>query len=117
MLHRTNMAMRILTPNDFPAELRLVEEEDAEHIFNLIERNRLYLRQWLPWLDANASLADTQLFIHHSKEQFASKKGFQSAIWCDHQFAGIIGYHPIDWQNRCAMIGYWLGNNSRGRGS
>jgi len=108
--------MKISFPHNFPAELRLVEDNDAEMLFNLIDRNRRHLRQWLPWLDANTSIDDTRLFIRHSQEQFSSKKGFQAAIWFENKIAGIIGYHPIDWQNRSVMIGYWLGEEFQGKG-
>lgn len=30
-------------------ELRLRDRKDAKAIFNLIDQNRLYLKQWLPW--------------------------------------------------------------------
>jgi len=108
--------MRILFPNNFPAELRLVEESDAEKLFTLIDQNRVHLRQWLPWLDGNTSVEDTYAFIRHSQEQYSSKKGFQAAITYKNEIAGIIGYHPIDWQDRSVMIGYWLGERFQGKG-
>ena len=108
--------MRILFPNIFPSELHLVEEADADKLFALIDRDRAHLRQWLPWLDGNTSVEDTYAFIRHAQEQYASKKGFQAVITYKNETAGIIGYHPIDWQNRCVMIGYWLGEDFQGKG-
>jgi len=102
--------------HNFPAELRLVGDNDAEMLFRLIERNRRHLRQWLPWLDANTSIDYTRSFVRQSQEQFSNKRGFQTAIWFDNAIAGIIGYHPIDWQNRAAMIGYWLGEEFQSKG-
>ncbi len=108
--------MTIPFSHDFPAELRLVEGADAQKLFDLIDRNRWHLRCWLPWLDGNMSIDDTQNFIRHSQEQYSSKKGFQAAVWSEDKIAGIIGYHPIDWQNRSVMIGYWLGEQFQGKG-
>lgn len=108
--------MIIPFPDNFPAELRLVEARDAETIFHLIDRNREHLRRWLPWLDGNMSIDDTQTFIRHSQEQYSSKRGFQTVIVYKDEIAGIIGYHPIDWQNRVVMIGYWLGGRFQGKG-
>ncbi len=108
--------MRIPFPHNFPAELRLVNEAEAEKLFDLIVRNRQHLRSWLPWLDGNMSIDDTQAFIRHSQEQYSSKRGFQTSIWFKNEIAGIIGYHPIDWQNRSVMIGYWLGEQFQGKG-
>jgi ribosomal-protein-serine acetyltransferase len=108
--------MRIPFPHNFPAELRLIEEADAEKLFALINRNRQHLRRWLPWLDGNMSINDTHAFVRLSQEQYSSKKGFQTVICFKNELAGAIGYHPIDWQNRTVMIGYWLGEDFQGKG-
>ena len=108
--------MRLPFPNNFPAELRLLEESDAEELFSLVNRNRAYLREWLPWLDGNTTLDDSRLFILHSTEQHLGNRGFQAGAWYESSLAGIIGYHPIDWQNRIGMIGYWLGKEYQGKG-
>ena len=96
--------------------LRLVEESDDEELFALIDRNRAHLRGWLPWLDGNTTIDDSRAFILHSKEQHFSNRGFQAGVWYENKLAGIIGYHPIDWQNRIVMIGYWLGKEYQGKG-
>jgi ribosomal-protein-serine acetyltransferase len=43
--------------------LKILELDDAEALFNLINQNRVHLREWLPWVDANIALENTQLFI------------------------------------------------------
>ena len=108
--------MRIPLSHNFQSELRLIENADAEKLFSLIDRDRQYLHRWLPWLDGNMSIDDTRTFIRHAQEQYSSKKGFQAAIWSANEITGIIGYHPIDWQNRSVMIGYWLGERFQGKG-
>lgn len=108
--------MKLPFPNSFPGELRLLQESNAEELFSLVDRNRQFLREWLPWLDGNKMLADSQAFIHLSKEQHISNRGFQTGVWYKGKLAGIIGYHPIDWQNRIVMIGYWLGQEYQGKG-
>jgi ribosomal-protein-serine acetyltransferase len=94
----------------------LLEESDAEELFAFIDRNRAHLREWLPWLDDNTTIDDSRAFILHSKEQHFSNSGFQAGVWYENKLAGIIGYHPIDWQNRIVMIGYWLGKEYQGKG-
>src|ERR1035441_2165888 len=39
-------------------EIRFFEINDAEPIFAVVERNRAYLREWLPWGDFTASPYD-----------------------------------------------------------
>ena len=39
-------------------ELRLLAPDDAEELAALIERNRQYLREWLPWVDSSRTAAE-----------------------------------------------------------
>jgi len=41
-------------------ELGLLEQRHAEELFALVDHNREYLREWLPWVDNSRSIADTQ---------------------------------------------------------
>src|ERR1700757_4366685 len=101
---------------DYDTELRLLKERHTEELFALMDQNRKYLREWLPWLDDNKSPADTKEFIKSSLEQFMSNSGFQMGIWFQGKLSGVIGYHKIDWINRTTSIGYWLGASFQGRG-
>ena len=108
--------MKIELLNNFPAELRPFEEKDADALFDLVERNRAYLKQWLPWLDANTTLNDTLAFIRHSMEHYRLDRSIQAGIWYQNELAGAIGHHPIDWPNKVVMVGYWLGEGYQGKG-
>ncbi|HTR80853.1 MAG TPA: GNAT family protein [Bacteroidota bacterium] len=108
--------MKIPLRHDFPLELRPVEEKDADTVFRLVDDNRRHLRQWLPWLDSNTDIEDTYAFIRAAQEQHFNNRGFQAGIWYELDLAGFIGFHPIDWQNRIVLIGYWLGEKFQGKG-
>jgi ribosomal-protein-serine acetyltransferase len=97
-------------------EIRLFELKDAEPVFDTVERNRAYLREWLPWVDFTASPDDLRRFIARVREQFSTGRGPQCGIWIDGAFAGSIGCHPIDWPNRNCSVGYWIEERYRGRG-
>ncbi len=90
-------------------EIRMFEVNDAEAIFAVVERNRAYLREWLPWVDFTVSPEDLRRFIVRVREQFASGRG-------EGAFAGSVGCHPIDWPNRNCSIGYWIEERYQGRG-
>jgi ribosomal-protein-serine acetyltransferase len=96
--------------------LQLLEEGHAAEVFSLVDRDRAYLREWLPWVDASETADDTLSFIRSSREQFASNKGFAAGIWSDRQFCGVIGTHQLDLLNRKCEIGYWLGRSFQGKG-
>ncbi|HEV2665016.1 MAG TPA: GNAT family N-acetyltransferase, partial [Blastocatellia bacterium] len=87
-------------------ELRLLEERHAEAVFAVVDRNRAYLRQWLPWLDVSVSPDDTRSFINRSLNKFACGEELTAGIWDHGQIVGVIGYNFIDRSNRIAHIGY-----------
>ena len=97
-------------------EIRLFEIGDAEPVFVTVERNRAYLREWLPWVDFTASPQDLRNFIVKVREQFAGGRGPQCGIWIDRTFAGSLGCHPIEWANRSCSVGYWIDARYAGKG-
>jgi ribosomal-protein-serine acetyltransferase len=97
-------------------ELRQIAREDAEELTRLIDRNRPYLREWLPWLDNSTSIIDTVRFIGRSIEQAEDNNGLTLGIVCDGGLAGVIGQHYVDSLNRRTEIGYWIDFEHQGRG-
>src|SRR6187402_289437 len=96
--------------------LRQLRYHDAEELFALVEANRSYLRQWLPWLDRTKSAEDSRAFIESVQRQSDNRQGFHAAILVDGKIAGLVGYHRIDWANRHTSLGYWLAEGYQGRG-
>lgn len=96
--------------------LRLLEESDAAELHALIEANRELLARWLPWA-AEQAFEDTLDFIRRTREQVAGSDGFQLAIVCGEEIAGVVGYREVDWERRSTSLGYWLGAERQGRGT
>jgi ribosomal-protein-serine acetyltransferase len=101
---------------DHEVELRLLQEYQADQLFDLIDENRDYLREWLPWVDGNQSADDTKVFIRRSLSRFAKEDGFASGIWYQNRLVGCIDLHEIDWFNHQTSIGYWLSASDQGQG-
>jgi ribosomal-protein-serine acetyltransferase len=98
------------------AELRLLEHQQAGELFALIDRNRTFLRRWLPEWDVQKSLDDCKALIKSSLEQLAANAGFTLGIWSEGRLAGVIGAGRLDWENRSTNLGYWLGESYQGKG-
>ena len=96
--------------------LRLLEEGHAEEVFAVVDRERAYLREWLPWVDSTAGVDDTRSFIKSALGQFAANEGFSAGIWQKGQIIGVIGTHKIDWLNHRVEIGYWIAAGAQGGG-
>src|ERR671911_609539 len=65
---------------------------------------------------ATRTVVDLKNFIRGALKQFAQNKGFAAGIWHEDRLAGVIGYDPIDWENRSTALGYWLGEEYQGKG-
>jgi ribosomal-protein-serine acetyltransferase len=93
-------------------EVRVLEPEDAEQVFAVVEANRERLRAWMPWVDATHGPADTRAFIERDR---ASDGLDALGIYVDGKYAGGIGIRP-DAEHADAEIGYWIGSAHEGRG-
>jgi ribosomal-protein-serine acetyltransferase len=96
-------------------QLRVLEESDAEELYGVVERNRVYLAEWLPW-PAEQTLAGTLEFIRKTRHQLEENDGFQTAIVLDGKIVGSVGFVGIRWEARATSIGYWLAEEHQGRG-
>lgn len=101
---------------DDHVELRPLALEHARLLFELTDRHRDWLRQWLPWVDSVTEVAHSENYIRGSMRQGAENGGFSAGIWVREQLAGTISFHEIDWNNRSVGIGYWLAKPYQGNG-
>ena len=104
------------TKIDNDLELCILEPRHAEQVYALLDESRLYLREWLPFVDSSTSVDSTIAFIKQSLKQYADNQGSSLGIWYKGELAGIIGLHWINWDNKYTSIGYWLGERFQGKG-
>lgn len=97
-------------------QLKLLEYRHAEELFQVIDANRNYLKEWLPWIDETISVEQSKEFIQFSLNVLASQNGFNLGIFYAERLAGVIGLHHIDWKNKKTTIGYWLSEEHQGQG-
>jgi ribosomal-protein-serine acetyltransferase len=97
--------------------LKSLELRESEQVLLLVEANRAYLRQWLPWLDMTTNIDEMIAFVDSAMRQHTSGLGFQAGIWKGNEIVGIIGYHHLEWANRSTCIGYWIGEQFQGQGT
>lgn len=95
--------------------LRQLRLDEAETVFSVVDRNRAYLSQWLPWVEATKSPRDSEEFINEmiSKRATASEYGY--GIFVNGKFAGHTSLmHTADDQQ--PEIGYWVASEVAGQG-
>lgn len=101
---------------DEEVSLKLVEMKDAERVFELTDDSRQYLREWLPWLDITTTVDDTRVFIKSCLKGYAENNSLTTYILFKGEIVGTASYNEIDWTNKIAYIGYWLGKDIQGNG-
>ena len=96
--------------------LEMLEVIHAESLMNLVNANRVYLKEWLPWVDSMQTIENFKQYIAETKMRAAAKTDFGFAIIINKNIAGRIGMHHINHQNKIGEIGYWLADGLQGRG-
>ncbi len=101
---------------DSEIELRPLSFGSASLIYETINRNRKYLREWLPFVDNTKKVKDTENFILSVIESTCPKQNVIYEVWYNKEFSGLLGLKEFDSLNRKAEIGYWLSENKQGKG-
>nr|WP_259545613.1 GNAT family protein [Heyndrickxia oleronia] len=96
--------------------LKLIELKDSNRVFELTDTSRNYLREWLPWLDTTTKLEDTIGFINMCLKGFSENRSINTVILFKGNIVGVAGFNNINWSNKTAQIGYWLGEEYQGYG-
>ena len=107
------MFSRVLTGS---LRISLSIPQYADELFALTDRNRLFLRRWLPWLDGTMTPEDTRQFLALQVQRFASGESLHVTIFSDESIAGVAGFNSMDRTNGIGYIGYWLGEEFTGKG-
>lgn len=101
---------------DQEIEIQLFQIQHADELYTLVDKNRVHLREWLPWVDNMGSASQYYPIITDWLKQFSENRGFNGGIRFNGKLAGAIGFHHIDWQNRSTSIGYYLAEGAEGNG-
>jgi ribosomal-protein-serine acetyltransferase len=98
------------------AALRPLTRRDVPELFALVDANREYLREWLPWLDSTRHEDDVRTFVEDARQKAAAGVSVQFAIVSDGRIVGVVGFHEIDRADDAVGIGYWVAESEQRRG-
>jgi len=107
------MFSRVLTDS---LRISLSIPQFADELFALTDRNRPFLRRWLPWLDGTMTPEDTRQFLALQVQKFARGESLHVTIFSNESIAGVAGFNSLDRTNGIGSIGYWLGEEFTGKG-
>lgn len=92
--------------------LRSLSVDDIFKIFNTLDTEREYMREWLPFVDGTQVVEDTASYVNYA----LSTDDKQFTIWYKDKFVGLIGFKSTDSDNKKTEIGYWLSQYVQGKG-
>ena len=101
---------------DKDIKLKMLEEREAEQLFKLVDSNRNYLAEFLPFVEHTNKVEDSKHFIHSALQQFIDGNGFHCGIWSNKELIGVIGLHYLDLVNKITSIGYYLAEDFQKKG-
>ncbi len=96
--------------------LEFLEEMHAESLFNLVNTNRDFLKEWLPWVDNMQTVENFKDYINDCNRRALERTDLGYAILVNKNMVGRIGIHHINGQNKTGEIGYWLADGWQGSG-
>ena len=101
---------------DASTRLRELISEDAGSLYALVDSNRKYLRQWLPWVDRQQGPQDSRKFIEGTRND--NRAGVALTLGIEHlgDIVGVIGFHEFDDDNRQTSMGFWISSSHQGKG-
>lgn len=101
---------------DEDINIRMLSVKDGKDLFEITDRSREYLREWLPWVDEIKSVQDSLNFIKNGFQIYAEQSGLTVGVFYRETLVGVAGYNSFNWINKIATIGYWLDVESQGHG-
>lgn len=76
--------------------LALLETNDAEQLYELINRNRDHIGKWLKFPSITLGPEDSKSFIVRTRMRYAKDEGHWLGIWSKNKLVGSIGYLYLD---------------------
>jgi len=101
---------------DDHTELCPVSVDDCEEIYQVIERNRARLQEWLPWAGLTFNRDELLHFFGQKEIENASRASLTTHIRFRGKICGAVGLHAIEPRHRHSSIGYWLDSAYEGQG-
>ncbi|HET7673847.1 MAG TPA: GNAT family N-acetyltransferase [Candidatus Saccharimonadales bacterium] len=95
--------------------LRQLQPEEAQELFDLTKKNWEYLKPWMPWLEDNRTVKDSEKFIRSALDKKNQEILYGYGMIYDGRIAGHMSIMHLK-DEMYPEIGYWLDNELNGRG-
>lgn len=109
------MSHELLTIDEHMKLVQL-QPEQADILFELTDRNREYLGQFLPWPAHVKSVEDSRKHIEETIQKRIENSSYTYGIEVDGVIAGDISIRNLNEAEKTPEIGYWMSPIYAGKG-
>jgi ribosomal-protein-serine acetyltransferase len=95
--------------------LRQLTPDEAYELFDMTEKNKKYLKPWMPWLKDNRTVKDSESFILSVMDKRNKQMRYGYGMIYDGKISGHISIMHLN-DEKHPEIGYWLDHGLNGRG-
>jgi ribosomal-protein-serine acetyltransferase len=100
---------------DADLQLRPLGPNDAPAWYGAIAENRAHIARWVRTAPAVASVEEAERLILERQVRTPTHEEVYVGLWHQGRMAGSISVR-VDWRERQASFGYWLGASHQGQG-
>ena len=101
---------------DKEINLIFLQHSMADSLYELVDANREYLKEWMPWVANTNSPDDIKAFIERSINGFSKNESLVCGIEYQETLVGIISFNKISKELKKVVLGYWIAEQMQGRG-
>lgn len=84
----------------------------AKYLFELVDKQRVYMSEWLNWVDCSNCPED--MYPHLNKSYETTNSNYY--VIFENKIIGSISFVAFSEAHKTAEIGYWLSRDYNGRG-
>lgn len=96
--------------------LRFIKPEEAEALYKLVDKNRVYLRGWLNWVDDQTGPEVSKVNVLKRVQKAKEGTELELGVYLDSTLIGSMGFNKLSKHNKSGEIGYWISEEFQGKG-
>ncbi|WP_350344212.1 GNAT family N-acetyltransferase [Proteinivorax tanatarense] len=101
---------------DNEIHLELLQVSHTIELFEVINKNKINLQKWMPWISSVESVDKFQKIVNRLLSRSIKGLDIHTVIFYKQELVGAVCLTEIDSVNKKADIGYWLDKSYRKRG-
>lgn len=96
--------------------LTLLNLDNANDFYNLVDKNRDFLSPWFLWVNKCISLQSVLSYLSNYTKNYQNGTCIKFAIYHKEKMIGVISLNELNHTESTASIGYWVDKQFQGRG-